>query len=75
MNGIWFSRYDLDHDEFLRTMVGFSYECDCMTFKVAFIDDNVGDQESETGQTVAVFLELKTLGSASINQGAFESNE
>jgi LPS-assembly protein len=60
-------RYDLEDDRFLRYFAGIGYDCDCLKFRLAYIEDNVGDGDDKPGSTIKLTLELKTLGSGSIS--------
>jgi LPS-assembly protein len=60
-------RYDLVDDRFLRYSVGVGYFCDCLNFKVAYVEENVGDGDSKPGSTIKLSLELKTLGTGRVS--------
>jgi LPS-assembly protein len=60
-------RYDLVDDKFLRYSAGIGYDCDCLNFKLAYIEENVGNGDSRPGSTIKLSVELKTLGTGRVS--------
>ncbi|CAN5531848.1 LPS-assembly protein LptD [soil metagenome] len=59
------ARYDLQNGELLRDTVGIGYDCDCMSFKLAYEEDRT-DVDGESDRSLMFSVELKTLGGFSV---------
>jgi LPS-assembly protein len=56
-------RYDFEADLTKRETIGLRYDCDCFTFKIAYVtDDDEEDGDLDKSHSVMLSVKFKTLG-------------
>jgi LPS-assembly protein len=62
-------RYDFQEDTVIRDTIGIGYACDCADISLAYNGSNEANGDIDSGSSITLTVELKTLGSASVGSG------
>lgn len=59
-------RYDVESENFIQTLAGIGYDCDCANIKLYYRGDYQEDRDVEPSTSILLSVELKTLGAAQV---------
>ncbi len=59
-------RYDVESENFIQTLAGIGYDCDCANIKLYYRGDYQEDRDIEPDTSILLSVELKTLGAAQV---------
>jgi LPS-assembly protein len=63
------ARYDIDNSNSLSNVVGVGYECDCLSFKLYYVEDSTSDRDAAPERAIMFSVDFKTLGSTKLGAG------
>ncbi|HHN72693.1 MAG TPA: LPS-assembly protein LptD, partial [Thermopetrobacter sp.] len=67
--GSW--RYDLARTYTIQRSIGVGFECDCMSLRLTYQENNESEADVISGHSILLSVEFKTLGTGRIGTGTF----
>lgn len=62
-------RYDIDSTTFLSKTLGIQFDCDCMTVRIAYSENDTENPADTTEKGLSLSVDFRTLGGATISSG------